>query len=534
MAVCPNCGAFNNDGSKFCTSCGGAIPAAQPAPQAAAQPAPQAAPQASVEIPNPQNQYWQQPAQQQPVPVQQPQAIPIVPAQPVYAQPITQPIQNKVKVKSNGFCTAGLVLSIIGLCTIGSTSLFGLIFSIIGLISASKKNQPGKGKAIAGIIISAIIVLGLGLTYAMAWNDIKDGFESGRISSPMDFIDVVDESSDRNSTDYQKVVKSITDESWIETNSGSYLVFEKGKNFKYYQSYADTSDYYYTGKYKLYIGQDAVNQITKNYKEYGVTESEIKDTISRSSRYKLSNFVFLVLENDGQWIGGKNLKDEEWETPYFGFLVKSSGQTVLDIANMNTAEYYTFVPEDDYDKTNTPVTTAATTEDEPVVTTEATTEAATEATTEATTAGTTADPNAETFGDSITGTVTLTQGSWGVWNDADLSGDKYDGTAGRINLKTGTIINLCVFKQTYNDSSVKAVANALKNSAESQNSNADLKEITFGGYNAYEMSTRYSDGTNLSIFLFLDGNSKLHYITIEYKDSDVASYEMLKSTYKFN
>ena len=530
MAVCPNCGALNNDGSKFCTSCGGPLPAAQSVQQPVQQAAPQPAPQASVEIPNPQNQYWQQPSQAQTMPEQQPQAIPIVPAQPVYAQPITQPVQNRVKVKSNGFCTAGLVLSIIGLCTIGSTSIFGLIFSIIGLISASKKNEPGKGEAIAGLIISGLIILGLGLTYAMAWNDIKDGFESGRISSPMDFIDVVDESSDRNSSDYQKVVKSITDESWIETNSGSYLVFEKGKSFKYYQSFADTSDYYYTGKYKLYIGQDAVNQITKNYKEYGVTESEIKDTISRSSKYKLSNFVFLVLENDGQWIGGKNVKDEEWDTPYFGFLVKSSGQTVLDIANMNTAEYYTFVPEDDYDTSNTPVTTAATTEDEPDLTTEETTEA----TTEATTAGTTADPNAETFGDSVTGTVTLTQGSWGVWNDADLSGDKYDGTAGRINLKTGTIINLCVFKQTYNDSSVKAVANALKNSAESQNSNAELKNTTLGGYDAYEMSTRYADGTNLSIFLFLDGNSKLHYITVEYKDSDVASYDMLKSTYRFN
>ena len=61
MAVCPNCGALNNDGSKFCTSCGGPLPVAQPAPQPAAQPAPQA----SVEIPNPQNQYWQQPAQPQ-------------------------------------------------------------------------------------------------------------------------------------------------------------------------------------------------------------------------------------------------------------------------------------------------------------------------------------------------------------------------------------------------------------------------------------------------------------------------------------
>ena len=149
MALCPNCGALNNDGSKFCTSCGGPLPVAQPAPQPAAQPAPQA----SVEIPNPQNQYWQQPAQPQAVPVQQPQAVPIVPAQPVYAQPITQPVQNKAnKPKSNGLCTAGLVLSIIGWFTLGLTSIFGFLFSLIGLIVVSKKREPGKGKAIGAIV----------------------------------------------------------------------------------------------------------------------------------------------------------------------------------------------------------------------------------------------------------------------------------------------------------------------------------------------------------------------------------------------
>ena len=236
MAVCPNCGAANNEGSKFCSSCGGPLPVSAPAPAAAPAPAPQPV----------------QPVQPQAVPVQ-PQVQPV--AQPVYAQPITQPVAQQPK--TNGLCKAGFILGIIGFFTAGITSVFGLILSVIGLISASKKQQPGKGKAVAGIIMSSIVIVSVIAFWGVFMNVVEEelgssGFSSTRSGSTIDADD-------------------ITDVKWIERD-GSYLVFGKGKSFKYYQSYADTSDYYYTGTYKLYFGQEAIDKITKEYKEYGVTE----------------------------------------------------------------------------------------------------------------------------------------------------------------------------------------------------------------------------------------------------------------------
>ena len=144
MPVCPNCGA-NNAGGKFCSSCGSPLPAEQPV-------------------------YTAQPVQ--PQPVAQPVAQPIVP--PVYQQPVYQPTvyQQAVQpvnppVKNNGLCTAGFVLSLIGMFTVGLTSFFGLIFSVIGLIVSGKKKEGGKGKAIAGIIMSVIMLAFLVVIYCL-------------------------------------------------------------------------------------------------------------------------------------------------------------------------------------------------------------------------------------------------------------------------------------------------------------------------------------------------------------------------------
>ena len=71
------------------------------------------------------------------------------------------------KPKSNGFATAGFIISLVSLLCCGSTSTFGLIFSIIGLVTAKKYDGNGKGLAIAGIIISSISVILLILFYVL-------------------------------------------------------------------------------------------------------------------------------------------------------------------------------------------------------------------------------------------------------------------------------------------------------------------------------------------------------------------------------
>ena len=67
--------------------------------------------------------------------------------------------------KSNGMAVAGFVTSLVNaiLCC-GSFSLITLILSIVGCVNAKKCDGEGKGLAIAGIIISAIMMV-IGLIY---------------------------------------------------------------------------------------------------------------------------------------------------------------------------------------------------------------------------------------------------------------------------------------------------------------------------------------------------------------------------------
>ena len=54
---------------------------------------------------------------------------------------------------------AGFVISLVSLLCCGYSSWLGLIFSIIGLVNANKNEGEGKGLAIAGIVISSILLI---------------------------------------------------------------------------------------------------------------------------------------------------------------------------------------------------------------------------------------------------------------------------------------------------------------------------------------------------------------------------------------
>ena len=154
---CESCGSFISDGQAFCSNCGAPAPSSEPAPgPAAAQPVYAQPVQPVFQQPVYEQPVYQQPVYQQPV-YQQP-----VYQQPVYPQQVIITQMPRERVRINGAATTGLVFGIISLVcfwipAVGQLpAFFGLLFSIIGV---AKKNAGGKGRAIAGLIMSGIALI---------------------------------------------------------------------------------------------------------------------------------------------------------------------------------------------------------------------------------------------------------------------------------------------------------------------------------------------------------------------------------------
>jgi len=67
---------------------------------------------------------------------------------------------NNVNEPTNGLAIAGFVTSLVStLLCCGMFNIVGLVLSIIGLIKAKDYNGKGKGLAIAGIVICAVVLV---------------------------------------------------------------------------------------------------------------------------------------------------------------------------------------------------------------------------------------------------------------------------------------------------------------------------------------------------------------------------------------
>lgn len=178
---------------------------------------------------------------------------------------------------------------------------------------------------IAGILVAAVLFIATGLVGYM----LKDmAAKSGRSSST--------------------TINIFAGKNWLEATSNSYIVTESGNKFKYYKDKGVYDDYYYEGHYRFYMGEDAYRYVTEDLSSYGVTKNELDKVFARNDDYDKSNFVCLVLENEKCIVDGVDTYAGRSAvvTPYYGFYVKDGNDTVLDIANMNKAEYYYFIPED--------------------------------------------------------------------------------------------------------------------------------------------------------------------------------------------
>ena len=387
MSVCPNCGASNNIGN-FCESCGAPLPLEQPARPAQLQPAP--APQSAQyqPAPAPQPAPGPQAAQYQPAPA--PQPIPVQPVyqqseqlvyhqptepvyqpQPAYAQPGQgyqgqtgypqpgqgyqgQPIYQQPgqgyqpqpyaptlapKKATNGACIAGFILGLVGIFTFGIPSFIGFIVSTIGVIVAAVKQQKGKVLGIIGMVLSLLMVVGVILFFANA-DKISEALSdaSGEGQSFEEWL--FDDS-------YDGKIEIISETEWIDKNSGAGMLFEANDNFKYYKNHNDLTNNYYTGTYEIYFGYEAMDILERKYSQYGVTSDSICDEIDNERGLSgVSEFMILVLHNDGCWVDGENTIDLKWDKVYMGYY--DDNRNNMDLTCLDDNKNYAFVSWDDF------------------------------------------------------------------------------------------------------------------------------------------------------------------------------------------
>ena len=325
MAFCMKCGSAYKEGQRFCIKCGAALPI-QPLSQ----------PQQPV----------RQTPQQQPVYQQTPVRQPVYqqPIQPVVQpQPAVQSAAGETKAQKNGLCSAGFVLSLLGIFLLGITSLFGLLFSVFGLISAGKKGQDGKGKAVAGIVMSVIMLAIMLIVFVFLRNPLMDKYEqlTGR-TFPTRKVTV----------EYDEM---ITNSGWVVAEDETCIEFNmKDHTFRNYISYLDTSDMYLSGQYKMYNGKDALKYLKKNAEDLGLSKSELDSLLDDEEGHFETNLMALscVYEEFVYQDESQSDFDKVTENFYGFYVLFNKGEQVFDAIEMHNLESgasFTLIKEDQFD-----------------------------------------------------------------------------------------------------------------------------------------------------------------------------------------
>lgn len=178
-----------------------------------------------------------------------------------------------------------------------------------------------KGLAIfLGCVVGILLIIAIGITSVYVWL-----VEEPKITS-----------------------EEFASHDWLERSSDSYLVPESNGDFKYYKSKDCLDDYYYTGTYEFYCGEEAMDYVCNDLKDYGITRYDIDEMIDghRDEGNRENRFVCLVLHNESCIIEGEEVFTDTVTTPYYGFYREDPYDEGLEVVNMNEGTSYYFLLEE--------------------------------------------------------------------------------------------------------------------------------------------------------------------------------------------
>ncbi len=244
---------------------------------------------------------------------------------------------NNMIKKNNGATIAGFVLSLISVITCGLTSIIGLILSIIGLISSKKKNRKD-GLAVAGIIISTIMLLYISISVAIEMINAEELVVED--FSKMTYKEAVDYCKDSELTCYviEKYSDTIPEGEFISQDEeagkeiksymGVHVYYSKGQKSKKKQSSKNNTD-----KKDESSNNDSDND--KNYSNLKeISDQKLKNNfIDSCEKINMDVSEIRNLEKVDDWNSGPRYTFSYKEQTFILYALDNGDVSSITIAN---------------------------------------------------------------------------------------------------------------------------------------------------------------------------------------------------------
>jgi len=130
----------------------------------------------------------------------------------------------------------------------------------------------------------------------------------------------------------------ISNHSW-QAGDGSVAIFHKDGKFAWYREIEVKDDYYYSGTYKVYKGEKAIDFVA-SLTQYGITRKEQEDYIARQTGVTVNDYYCVEITIDSLIMDHQENVSEPWKNYFVGIYYEK--EKVLDFINMNAADYVRF------------------------------------------------------------------------------------------------------------------------------------------------------------------------------------------------
>ena len=199
---------------------------------------------------------------------------------------------------------------------------------------AQPNGQPQKSSTglIVGIVIGAIVLVllvGLAITYPAF----------------VRYRELAKEAANGGLTQYY-----FENHKWEGLNDSALIIPESDNKFTWYRDRSNTGGDYYSGSYKLYLGEDAVDYLVDESEVSAFVDEDYVESLEKPEYGATKeNFVCLVLTNEKEVFYGQEKeykKGEQVTTTLYGFYVNDKDGNKLTLVKYKNPYEFNLVPKD--------------------------------------------------------------------------------------------------------------------------------------------------------------------------------------------